>query len=122
MENPNDELFDEWNHAMIEELFVLTASAPKPTSNPYSSSSPEDHRFLPPNPYSNAVPSTSYHPPQPLPSAASFSPPRELSQRITAVIVDSPPNPPSDKDLEIERLKVVFTNLQMEVNAPIFHF
>ncbi|ESW30207.1 hypothetical protein PHAVU_002G133700 [Phaseolus vulgaris] len=105
MENPNDELFDEWNHAMIEELFVLTASAPKPTSNPYSSSSPEDHRFLPPNPYSNAVPSTSYHPPQPLPSAASFSPPRELSQRITAVIVDSPPNPPSDKDLEIERLK-----------------
>ncbi|KAK7367026.1 hypothetical protein VNO80_09032 [Phaseolus coccineus] len=105
MENPNDELFDEWNHAMIEELFVLTASAPKPTSNPYSSSSPEDHRFLPPKPYSNAVPSTSYHPPQPLTSAASFSPPRELSQRTTAVIGDSPPNPSSDKDLEIERLK-----------------
>jgi len=122
MEN-TDELFDEWNHEMMEELFVLTASAPKPTSNPYSSSSAElDHRFLPQKPYSHALPSTSYHPPQPLPSAASFSPPRELSQRIIPIIVDSPPNLPSDNDLEIERLKVVFTSLQMEVNARLFHF
>ncbi|CAJ1931024.1 unnamed protein product [Sphenostylis stenocarpa] len=104
MEESNDALFDEWDHAMLEELFVLTASAPKPTPipNPSSSSS------IP-----HALPCTSYHLPQPLPSAAipflptasSFSPPRELSQRTTTVPVDFHPNPPSDKDLEIEHLK-----------------
>ncbi|TKY70088.1 hypothetical protein E2542_SST06374 [Spatholobus suberectus] len=104
MENSEDILLDEWEDALlhqliqVEEELVLSSIATKPPSNP-----------------SSALPSTSYHPPQPLPSAAvsyihaaSFSPPRELSQR--PICCDSPspsprPNHRSDKDLEIERLK-----------------
>lgn len=127
----DDELFEKWDDAMLEEAVALADNAPKLTSNSYASSSfSDDHRFVPPKPYFHSLPSTSYHPPRPLPSAnfssvysaACYSPPRELSQRNTAVIVGPPPNPPSDKDLEIERLKVVFTNLQMEVNARLFRF
>ncbi|XP_017427951.1 protein SENSITIVE TO UV 2 [Vigna angularis] len=110
----NDELFENWDDAMLEEAVALADNAPKLTSNSYSSFSfSDDQRFVPPKPYFHSLPSTSYHPPPPLPpatfssvySAPCYSPPRELSQRNTAVIVGPPPNPPSDKDLEIERLK-----------------
>ncbi|KAK7407112.1 hypothetical protein VNO78_08755 [Psophocarpus tetragonolobus] len=78
----------------IEAQLRLTSTAPKP---------PSDTHALPLQPPPSTLHSHIQH------DVVSFSPPRELSQRpTTSFSVYSPsltPNPHSDKDLQIERLK-----------------
>ncbi|XP_057448701.1 protein SENSITIVE TO UV 2 [Lotus japonicus] len=100
-----DILFDDWEDAMLDQLFaaeeLALSSIPKPPST--TSKNPSS--------------SISHHHHQPPPSLAvstldttAFSPPRELSQRLTHFDAPrySPPRPQkpdSDKELEIELLK-----------------
>ncbi|XP_027362860.1 uncharacterized protein LOC113870469 [Abrus precatorius] len=93
MNNKEDIFYDEWDDAMLDEVFKVEETTLSSITKPPSNSS-----------FSSFFPQQS-HPPTsvsvPFFHASSFSPPRELSQRSTA----ETPYSPSNKDLEIERLK-----------------
>lgn len=87
MKESHDFLLDEWDDDILDHLIIVEENAISSTAKPPSI-----------NPSSQPQP----QPQQPLPSLqddGGFSPPPELSQRPTHFL-------DSDKDLEIERLKV----------------
>lgn len=125
MMSESEDRFEEWDDAFLGQVIQeVERSIPKPSSNPSQS------HHLPPYPTTSS--STSHAPPYPphqqrqhhhqQHDAISYSPPRELSQKIVDLdSVHSPRGPAKctssaaeptfrrpdkDKDQEIERLKV----------------